>query len=137
MQRSEAMEHVTMAGRVTEKRGGVPRPGKEQVGDRLSRLRRERGISQTDLGRRVGLDQRMVSCYETGRIRIPAETLLKIADVLHISVYELLGRASSTRPAISRPLREALEKIRGLPPSDQKAVLRYVDLVARDANGRG
>lgn len=72
-----------MPGRVSQK-PRPPRSGVERMGDRLSRLRRERGVSQADLGKRIGVDQQIVSCYETYRVRVPAEVLLKIADVLKV-----------------------------------------------------
>jgi hypothetical protein len=53
-------------------------------------------------------------------------------------VYELLGRATaSPRAPKNKKLWKVLEKIESLaPPHDQKAVLRYIDAVAKDSNGR-
>lgn len=128
---------MDMAGRVTL--GSTPRSGKaETVGARISRLRRERGISQTELGKRVRTSQRVMSHYEKGEIRIPAETLLRIAEILKVSIYELLGRASSTRSPTDRRLWKIVQKLESLPRRDQKAVMRYIDLLAQaNGNGRG
>lgn len=122
-----------MPGRVTEKRTKRPRAKQERVGDRLSRLRRERGISQTELGTRIGVDQRMMSCYETNRARIPAETLLRIADVLKVSIYALLGRATVTRPVMNRQLWQVVERIQTLPMRDQRPLLRMIDAYVKEA----
>lgn len=121
-----------MPGRVSAKLRPA-RAGAERIGDRLSRLRRERGVSQSGLGERIGVDQQIVSCYETHRVRIPAEKLLKIADVLKVSVYELLGRAPSPRPPKDRRLWKVVEKLEALPPKDQRVVVRTIDALARDA----
>lgn len=131
---SATREVVPMPGRVTLK-SKPPATGAERLGDRLSRLRRERGISQAALGKRIGVRQRIVSCYENHLVRIPAETLLKIADVLKVSVYELLGRAPAQRTPKDRRLWKLVEKIEALPPRDQKVVFRTIDAVARTANG--
>src|SRR5687767_14742684 len=109
---------------------------REAIGDRLSRLRRERGISQTDLGRKISVTQRMVSCYETGRIRVPSEMLLKIADLLKVSVYELLGRSVPRRSPRDPKLWKVVEKLESLPPKDRKVVFHYIETVTRKAAGR-
>ena len=80
---------------------------------------------------KIGDTQWMVSCYESERIRIPAGMLLKIADVLKVSVYELLGRASSGRAPRDKKLWKVLEKLEALAPRDQKVVLRTIDALAR------
>jgi hypothetical protein len=76
-----------------------------------------------------------MSYYEKGTTRIPPDTLLKIADVLKVSIYEILGRAASNRAPKSKKLWKVLEKLESLAPHDQKVVLRYIDAVAKDANG--
>ncbi len=129
-------EILTMAERSSAKSKSSSR-AEETLGARIARLRRERDLSQGELGERVGVVQRVMSHYENDELRIPAETLLKIADVLKVSVYELHGRASSARPPKNPRLWKVIEKIEALPPGDLKAVLRYIDLMARDANGRG
>ena len=85
----------------------------------------------------MGITQRIMSYYENGRTRIPAEMLLKIADALKISVYEILGRATSNRAPKNKKLWKVLEKLEAMPSHDQKVVLRYIDAVARTAGGRG
>jgi transcriptional regulator with XRE-family HTH domain len=110
------------------------RERQREIGERIARLRRDRGVSQTDLGLKVGTSQRVMSYYENGSTRIPAEALLKIADVLKVSVYEILGRAAaSPRAPKSKKLWKVLEKIESLAPHDQKVVLRYIDAVAKDS----
>lgn len=81
----------------------------ESVGSRISRQRRERGISQTDLGKRVGVSQRVMSYYEKGWTRIPAESLLEFGDALKVSNYELLSR--SNRSAHNRSFGRSCRKL--------------------------
>jgi transcriptional regulator with XRE-family HTH domain len=130
------LQELRMPGRVSTKPSPSSRK-KEGPGDRLSRFRRERGISQSELAGRVGITQRIMSYYENGRTRIPAEMLLKMADALKISVYEILGRATSSRSPKNKRLWKVLEKLEAMPSHDQKVVLRYIDAVARTGNGRG
>ena len=135
MQALELIEGaLAMAGRASKT--AVRWPRQDGVGARLARIRKERGLSQTELAERVGVIQRVVSHYETGRTRIPTETLFKLADVLNVSVYELLGRATTPpRAPKNKKLWKVFEKLEALPPHDQKVVLRYIDAVAKDSNG--
>ena len=47
--------------------------GNEPVGQRLARLRKERGFTQVDLAQKIGIIQSLVSDYETDRLRLTAE----------------------------------------------------------------
>lgn len=62
------------------------------LGYRLRELRRERKMSQSDLGKLLGVTKVSVSGYEKGT-RVPSmDILLLILDVFEISADYLLGR---------------------------------------------
>ena len=60
--------------------------------DRLQRLREERGWRQSDMAQRLWVGQSTYSGYETGKIQVPVDTLLKLADIYDVSMDYLLGR---------------------------------------------
>ena len=60
--------------------------------DRLQMLREERGWKQSDMARRLWVSQSTYSGYETGKIQVPVDTLLKLADIYDVSMDYLLGR---------------------------------------------
>ena len=72
----------------------------EGVGAEIARLRAERGWSQRELARVVGLDQSAVSRIEAGRRRVSAAELHQFADVFRVSADTLL--AGSAGAAESR-----------------------------------
>ena len=47
--------------------------GNETVGQRLARVRKERGYTQVELAKKIGITQTLVSDYETDRLRLSAE----------------------------------------------------------------
>lgn len=63
----------------------------EQLGDRILRARKAAGISQEELGRRVGLNRSSISNIEKGRQRILAHVLMDFSAALKIPVAQLLG----------------------------------------------
>lgn len=122
-------EVLLMARPRTRKTQLGPR-SKEDValGARLKALRMERGLSQTDLAERSGIDQRIISCYELGYVRIPARELIKMAGILKASLKEFVGdNGASTNGSKSRKILKLVEKIESLPTREQKAVLLVLD----------
>jgi transcriptional regulator with XRE-family HTH domain len=101
----------------------------ETFGDRLARLRKARGFTQTELGERIGLSQRMVTYYERRSGRPPAHVLPDLAAALKVSVDELVGYERLEEPAAPRNARlwRKLRDIEKLNEPDRKAVLRFVD----------
>jgi DNA-binding transcriptional regulator YiaG len=63
----------------------------ETMGACITRLRRERGITQVELAERLQVSQPVVSDYENDVIRLPADTVAQIAEILGASTDELLG----------------------------------------------
>lgn len=62
------------------------------LGYRIRRLRKERALSQAQLGKLLGVSKVSISGYEKGT-RIPSiNTLLKLIDVLEISADYIFGR---------------------------------------------
>lgn len=60
-------------------------------GNRLKELRIQKGLTQKELGERVGVTKSVISFYEL-RERTPSpDVLIKLASVFHVSADELLG----------------------------------------------
>ena len=63
-------------------------------GERLKGLRNERGISQNELSKYIGVSKSSVNMYERGEREPGFETLEAIADFFNINMDYLLGRGS-------------------------------------------
>ena len=63
----------------------------ESIGARISQLRKDKGMIQKELAERLEVSQPVVSDYENDVIRLPADIVGKIAQVLEVTSYELLG----------------------------------------------
>lgn len=60
-------------------------------GDILKNLRKNNGLTQSELGRHVGLSKAVISKYETGIGYPNFETLIRIAEYFGITTDYLLG----------------------------------------------
>ena len=60
--------------------------------NRLKDLREDRELRQTDVAHVVGVDQRTLSNYETGKTIPDAEMVIALADFFGVSADYLLGR---------------------------------------------
>lgn len=102
-------------------------------GDRLRRLREERGLSQRALAEATGLVIAQVSRYERGVTLPAADTLVALADHLAVGVGLLLtGRPEPTTrvrtaPPLDSPLADRLRALAALPRRDRDAVLLLID----------
>ena len=59
--------------------------------ERLKELRIEKELSQSELGKKLGVDFRTVSNWENGVRKPDIDTLAKIAEYLEVSSDYLLG----------------------------------------------
>ena len=60
------------------------------IGGRLKMYRQRANISQTALGKHLGVSFQQVQKYENGTNRVSAATLIKISKCLNVAISELM-----------------------------------------------
>lgn len=60
--------------------------------ERAKQLRKEAGLSQTQLAQKLGITQRKLSYLESGQSEPDMETLCRMADFFDVTTDYLLGR---------------------------------------------
>lgn len=60
--------------------------------ERLKELRLKKGLTQTELGEKVGVKQNTFTNWEKGKREPSFENLIKLADLLEVSLDWLFGR---------------------------------------------
>ena len=106
--------------------------GGETIGQRLARIRKERGYTQVELADKIGTVQALVSDYETDRLRLSAEMAIRFALALDVSTDELLhpkARKKGRKPSLK--VMRRMEEIEKLPPRRQAFVLSALDSILR------
>lgn len=62
------------------------------LGERISKLRKEKGMTQEELAKALNITRSALSLYEIGKRDPDTETLKKIAEYFGVSIDYILGR---------------------------------------------
>ena len=71
-----------------------------EFGNRLYKLRRKAGLSQAQLGEKVGLSNKAVSKWENGLAKPGLDIVRKLADVLSVTVEDLLYSPADAKQVV-------------------------------------
>ncbi len=63
--------------------------------ERIRDLREDNDLKQKDLAGYLSVDQSTYSDYENGRINVPVDMLIKIAEYYNVSLDYLVGRSNT------------------------------------------
>ena len=63
----------------------------KMIGMFLKQLRNEMGMTQEQLGEKLGVSNKTISRWETGNYMPPVDCLNMLSDIYHISINEILG----------------------------------------------
>lgn len=103
-----------------------------ELGRRLSLLRKERELTQTQVARSLNVSQQAVQSWEAGKRRIQISLLPAVAEIFQVSLEELLKdgerKVTRKRGPVSR-LEQQFQQIGQLPKSKQKMVSEMLDAV--------
>lgn len=108
-------------------------------GDKLKKLREERGISQKMLAIRLEIAQSSVSDWEAERKMPPVKTILRIADMFGVSLDSLFDRSqeqssaavsiiSSSESKLSPHNSDLLDAYEALSTAEQQMLCRMLGI---------
>jgi transcriptional regulator with XRE-family HTH domain len=67
----------------------------DYMGENLKKIRKDRGMTQIALQMQTGIEQALISKYETGERIPPTETLIILADFFNTNIDYLLDRTDN------------------------------------------
>ena len=82
-----------------------------QIGKFIAQLRKEHGFSQEKLGEMLGVTNKTISRWETGTYLPPAEMLLSMSNLFHITINELLSGKRLTQDEYRNAAEENLREV--------------------------
>jgi len=95
------------------------------VGQKIRALRKERGMTQSELATRVGIIQSDLCRMEKGEYRVGLDTLFRILEVFGMNIGEFFGEHAQEDASASQEV-ELAERFRRLSPEGRTEVLDYV-----------
>jgi transcriptional regulator with XRE-family HTH domain len=94
--------------------------------DRLKKLRKERNLSQDEVGKPLNISGRTVGNYESGEREPSLDTLIKIADFYKVNMDYLLGRTDKREiDSVSEEV-SILEKLPDKAREEVRVLLEYI-----------
>jgi transcriptional regulator with XRE-family HTH domain len=105
------------------------------VGSRLRRLRKERGLTQSELARQIGIQQSDLSRMEKGEYRVSLDNLFKILAVFDLDLADFFGEQQATAEKAQQPLSrqdmQVLHLLRELSPEGRVEVQEFLEFKLR------
>ena len=105
------------------------------IGSRLRELRKERGLTQAELARQIGIQQSDLSRMEKGEYRVSLDNLFKILGVFDLDLADFFGDQSETKELEQQPLSrqdmKILHLLRELSPEGRAEVQEFLEFKLR------
>lgn len=116
----------------------LPSTQMKQFAERLRTLREARRITQTRLAELLEVDPRVYNRWERAAATPQLETVVRIAQILQVSLDELVGLTTSkSEPRVRNPKLHALyAQMDGLSDEDQQALVILMDSLVKRSRMR-
>lgn len=99
------------------------------LADNMMLLRKKKGLTQAELGKKIGTSGDVIGGYERGDITPSIEAVSKIADALEVSLDYLIGK---TKMELDKETLQRFEDIAALSLENKNFVLNLIDMALRD-----
>lgn len=104
-------------------------------GKNLTELRKARGLTQQALADLLEVQPRLLGRWERGQGKPQFDYLLKLADVLEVSLDQLLKGETTAQPVVfeirNKTLKELCKRVDELQPEDQNIICHFLDMAVR------
>lgn len=93
-------------------------------GERLTSLRKKKKLSQTELGKKIGISGDAYGRYERAEVRPTIEMAVKIAKAMEVSLDYLTG---STDLELDNDMIKRIQYVTKLPEKEKECVYLFLD----------
>lgn len=108
----------------------------KEFGNRLLRLRKERGWSQPQLGKQIGTSGAIIGRYERGEITPSIDVAKKLADAFGVTLDYLTNDKRMPNILQNQTMLIRWKEIDSLETNEQERILSVLDSLIRDAKAR-
>lgn len=99
-------------------------------GDRIIVIRKQKKLSQSELGKLANVSGDIVGKYERNEMKPSIETAKRLANALNVTLDYLVGDSDST--AFDKDITKRMENINNMKSDDKNALFRIIDAYIRD-----
>lgn len=103
------------------------------VANKIREYRKLRGLTQKELGDKIGVKHNTISGYEKGTNEPEQDLLFKIAYALNISINDLFPETTNPSLKLSNKEETIIKKYRFIPESGKKTVDAVLEIQYREA----
>jgi len=108
----------------------------ESFGRRLLALRKRKGWSQPELGKKFGTSGPIIGRYERGEMTPSTEVAKKLADIFGVTLDYLVDDKEMPNILQDQSMLARWREIDALDTRERERILSVVDSLVRDAKGR-
>jgi repressor LexA len=107
-----------------------------EIGQKIKAARLQKGFTQEELGKIMGVQKAAVAKWESGRVvNIKRSVLVKISEVLEIPPYELIGnyeKNPTENSGVSKKKQELINFLGTVPDDKVDYVIRIMQTILQD-----
>lgn len=111
----------------------------ETISNRITQIRKQKGLTQNELAERVDILKAQMSRYVAKGVNPPANLLAKMADELGVSMDYLLHGNTDDKAASSLSHAEVIQQYKEvdqLPAEERNTVIKVISALLRDYKTR-
>jgi transcriptional regulator with XRE-family HTH domain len=98
------------------------------LGQQITKLRKQKKLSQNDLGKKVGTSGDIIGRYERDEVNPSVEVASKIADVLEVSLDFLIGKLNVE---VDNNLLKRVIEVQQMNDDDKEHILYTLDALIK------
>ena len=99
-------------------------------GDRITLVRKQKKLSQSELGKLADVSGDIVGKYERNEMKPSIETARRLANALNVTLDYLVGDSDTS--VFDKNITKRIEDISTMENEDQNALFKIIDAYVRD-----
>ena len=103
-------------------------------GDRITLVRKQKKISQSELGKLANVSGDIVGKYERNEMKPSIETARRLANALNVTLDYLVGDSNTI--LFDKDITKRIEAIVNMHHDDKNALFKIIDAYIRDFNAK-
>lgn len=105
------------------------------LGEKITKIRKEKKLSQLDIATAIGVSRDAISKYERGDIIPSVENARKMALTLDVSL-DFLVSPEEKEDVLDPKMVQRIKELQSLTSEDQKSIISVIDAFIRDSKAK-